>query len=104
IRREQRASSVLSDNHSLEFVHSPDSHQQRRKQNLGGTVQSRSHPQPQELDTPPTAEQLLSARDSILARVIASQSTYWPSQPTEDPIWGLIRIIIAQQISTGVAC
>jgi DNA-3-methyladenine glycosylase II len=52
----------------------------------------------------PIAERLLSARDPTLAKVIGSQHARWPSRPTEDPIWGLIRIIIAQQISTGVAC
>ena len=51
-----------------------------------------------------TAEEALSARDSILGRVIASQPSRWPSQPTEEPIWGLIRIVMAQQISTRVAC
>lgn len=51
-----------------------------------------------------TAEQYLSARDSALARVITSQQTRWPTQSTEDPIWGLLRIVIAQQISTQVAC
>jgi len=52
----------------------------------------------------PPPETSLSARDSRLARVIASQSARWPSKPTEEPIWGLIRIIMAQQISTVVAC
>jgi DNA-3-methyladenine glycosylase II len=52
----------------------------------------------------PAAEQLLSARDPALARLIASQSDRWPAQPTEDPIWGLIRIVMAQQISTHAAC
>jgi DNA-3-methyladenine glycosylase II len=51
----------------------------------------------------PTAEGLLSARDPALATVIASQQARWPSRPTEEPIWGLTRIIIAQQISTTVA-
>lgn len=49
-------------------------------------------------------EQLLSARDPTLARVIASQPARWPHQPTEDPIWGLVRIVMAQQISTQIAC
>ena len=52
----------------------------------------------------PNAELLLSNRDLTLARVIASHPARWPSQPTEDPIWGLIRIVMAQQISTQVAC
>jgi len=49
-------------------------------------------------------EQELSGRDHTLAAVITSQSARWPSQPTEDPIWGLLRIVMAQQISTSVAC
>lgn len=51
-----------------------------------------------------TAEDELSRRDPTLARVIACQSTRWPSEPTEDPIWGLVRIVMAQQVSTLVAC
>jgi DNA-3-methyladenine glycosylase II len=51
-----------------------------------------------------TAEQFLATRDFTLAGVIASQSIRWHSQATEDPIWGLVRIVMAQQISTGVAC
>ena len=49
-------------------------------------------------------ESLLSFRDATLAHVIASQTARWPSHPTEDPIWGLVRIVLAQQISTHVAC
>ena len=49
-------------------------------------------------------EHLLSSHDSTLGQVIASQSARWPSRPTEDPIWGLVRIVMAQQISTQVAC
>jgi DNA-3-methyladenine glycosylase II len=52
----------------------------------------------------PAAEQLLSANDPTLAQIIASQSSWWPSQPTEEPIWGLVRIVMAQQISTHAAC
>jgi DNA-3-methyladenine glycosylase II len=51
-----------------------------------------------------TPEHLLSSHDSTLEQVIASQSSRWPSRPTEDPIWGLVRIVMAQQISTQVAC
>ena len=39
-----------------------------------------------------------------MARIIAADSAHWPSKPIEDPIWGLIRIVIAQQISTRLAC
>jgi DNA-3-methyladenine glycosylase II len=50
------------------------------------------------------AERYLSAHDSKLAKVIAAQSARWPSRPTEDPIWGLVRIVMAQQITTQMAC
>jgi DNA-3-methyladenine glycosylase II len=56
------------------------------------------------MDSLTSPESVLSARDSKLARVISSQPACWPSQPTEDPIWGLVRIVMAQQISTQVAC
>jgi DNA-3-methyladenine glycosylase II len=62
----------------------------------GGTIQS--------LVSLPTAERLLSARDPTLALLVASQSARWPSRATENPIWGLLRIVIAQQVSTLVAC
>jgi DNA-3-methyladenine glycosylase II len=52
----------------------------------------------------PPPEQLLVSRDLRLSQVITSQMTRWPSQPTEDPIWGLLRIVMAQQVSTVVAC
>jgi DNA-3-methyladenine glycosylase II len=55
-------------------------------------------------DAPLVAERLLSKRDPTLGRVIASQAARWPSRPTEDPIWGLARIVMAQQISTKIAC
>ena len=58
----------------------------------------------QSLASLPTAERLLASRDPALATVIASQQARWPCRPTEDPIWGLLRIIMAQQISTRVAC
>jgi DNA-3-methyladenine glycosylase II len=47
---------------------------------------------------------VISSRDSVLAQLIAAQPERWPPDPTEDPIWGLMRIVMAQQISTGVAC
>jgi DNA-3-methyladenine glycosylase II len=49
-------------------------------------------------------EQLLSQSDPLLGRIIALQPVRWPTRPTEDPIWGLVRIVMAQQISTQVAC
>jgi len=51
-----------------------------------------------------TAEQFLSANDPKLSEIISCQSARWPFQATEDPIWGLVRIVMAQQISTRVAC
>lgn len=56
------------------------------------------------VNTLPKAEQHLSINDSELARIIASQPTRWPCEPDEDPIWGLVRIVMAQQVSTAVAC
>jgi DNA-3-methyladenine glycosylase II len=58
----------------------------------------------QSVESLPEAESILSARDPILAALIASQRIRWPSRPTEEPLWGLIRMIVAQQISTAVAC
>ena len=52
----------------------------------------------------PPAERHLAARDAALRPVIASQPGRWPAGPTEDPVWGLVRIVMAQQISTQVAC
>jgi DNA-3-methyladenine glycosylase II len=69
---------------------------------LEGPLQGRGSTQ--SLDKLPKAERLLSARDPILGRLIASQTARWPSRPTEHPIWGLVRIVTAQQISTRVAC
>lgn len=67
---------------------------------MGRSLQGRGSPQSLAI----SPEHILSARDPTLARVIATEPTRWPSRPTEDPIWGLIRIVIAQQISTSVAC
>lgn len=50
------------------------------------------------------AEGHLAAHDETLANVIVSQPARWPVKPTEHPIWGLIRIVMAQQVSTLVAC
>jgi DNA-3-methyladenine glycosylase II len=51
-----------------------------------------------------TPEHFLSSRDPILEAVITAQVDRWPSEPTENPIWGLIRIVMAQQVSTHLAC
>ena len=56
------------------------------------------------IDSLPLAERYLVERDPILARVIAAQHTRWPSKATENSIWGLARIVMAQQVSTLVAC
>jgi DNA-3-methyladenine glycosylase II len=58
---------------------------------------------PEPLGILTVAEQVLSASDPILAKVIISQSDRWPLKPTEHPIWGLVRIVMAQQVSTVVA-
>lgn len=52
----------------------------------------------------PHAEGFLSARDRILCRIISANVTRWPMHATEHPLWGLLRIIMAQQVSTIVAC
>jgi DNA-3-methyladenine glycosylase II len=51
-----------------------------------------------------SAEEVLLYRDRLLGQVVVSQSARWPSEPTEDPIAGLLRIVMAQQVSTGFAC
>jgi DNA-3-methyladenine glycosylase II len=56
-----------------------------------------------ELEAFPSAERYLLTRDTILARVITAQSSRWPSEATENPIWGLVRIVMAQQVSTRMA-
>jgi DNA-3-methyladenine glycosylase II len=56
------------------------------------------------LEALPAAERELSTNDPVLADVISSQSSRWPSNPAENPIWGLLRIVMAQQISTALAC
>ena len=48
-------------------------------------------------------EDVLSQSDPILGAHIAAQSDRWPREAKEDPIWGLVRIVIAQQISTQLA-
>ena len=49
-------------------------------------------------------ERRLSESDPTLGRIISCQCQRWPCEPTEDALWGLIRIVVAQQISTQVAC
>jgi DNA-3-methyladenine glycosylase II len=52
----------------------------------------------------PATERILCAQDPVLGRIIGAQEIRWPARPTEDPIWGLVRIVMAQQISTQLAC
>jgi DNA-3-methyladenine glycosylase II len=69
---------------------------------LGGTLQNGSHAQ--SLTQIPAAESLLAARDFALGQLISSQPVRWPVHSTEDPLWGLLRIVMAQQITTRIAC
>lgn len=62
----------------------------------GGEVQSVTRASP--------AERLLSLHDVTLARIIESQPVCWPARQTEDTIWGLLRMVMAQQVSTTLAC
>jgi DNA-3-methyladenine glycosylase II len=52
----------------------------------------------------PCIENELSTKDPVMRALIASEANRWPSQPTENVIWGLVRIVMAQQVSTVVAC
>jgi DNA-3-methyladenine glycosylase II len=49
------------------------------------------------------AEEYLSSRDATIARLIGLQAERWQIQAVENPLWGLIRIVIAQQITTKAA-
>ena len=51
----------------------------------------------------PKPERKLATQDAVLRQVILSQRERWPHRPTEDPIWGLVRMVLAQQISTAGA-
>jgi DNA-3-methyladenine glycosylase II len=55
-------------------------------------------------DSLPLPERMLSGRDALLGRVIAAETERWPHTSTENPISGLVRIVIAQQVSTRLAC
>src|SRR5712692_9806044 len=83
-------------------MHASTKCQQERQDTLVGTLQERGRIQP--IVMLPEAEQLLSTRDARLARLIEEHPTRWPSSPTEDRIWGLVRIVMAQQVSTRLAC
>jgi DNA-3-methyladenine glycosylase II len=48
-------------------------------------------------------ERFLAERDTVIARITDSLSDKWDPVPSENAIWGLVRIVIAQQISTKAA-
>ncbi len=50
-----------------------------------------------------SAQRHLRRVDPVLRRVIRRATAHWTSRRSGDPIWGLVRIIIAQQVSTGAA-
>lgn len=68
---------------------------------MGRSLQSGSDSQPL---IAANCEQFLSTRDCILGGIIASQTVRWPPKPGEYPIWGLLRMVMAQQVSTTLAC
>jgi DNA-3-methyladenine glycosylase II len=55
------------------------------------------------LTTEGVAERHLEACDPVIARVIRADLGRWTSKRTEDALWGLIRVIVSQQISTKAA-
>lgn len=49
-------------------------------------------------------EKTLAARDPVLAAIMADQKEHWSDVgPDANPVWGLIRVVVAQQISTKAA-
>jgi DNA-3-methyladenine glycosylase II len=48
-------------------------------------------------------EAVLCSKDPILGKIIASQNDRWCNSPHADPIWGLMSVVMAQQISTKAA-
>jgi DNA-3-methyladenine glycosylase II len=66
------------------------------------SLQVRSVAEP--LNPTPEPERFLSSCDPKLGRLIDLTRVRWPYHATENPIWGLIRIVMAQQVSTLVAC
>ncbi len=50
-----------------------------------------------------SAELHLEARDPVIARLIRSDPARWTSKRTENELWGLIRVVASQQISTKAA-
>jgi DNA-3-methyladenine glycosylase II len=52
---------------------------------------------------PVSAEHHLEASDPVIARLIHADPARWTPEPTEDALWGLIRVVVSQQISTKAA-
>jgi DNA-3-methyladenine glycosylase II len=48
-------------------------------------------------------EVVLCSKDPILGKIISSQNDSWCDSPDPDPIWGLMGVVISQQISTKAA-
>ena len=48
-------------------------------------------------------ELFLRSNDAVLGEIILSQTERWHDLPDGDPIWGLISVVISQQISTKAA-
>jgi hypothetical protein len=48
-------------------------------------------------------EMVLCTKNLILAKIISSQTDSWRDSPDPDPIWGLLGVVISQQISTKAA-
>jgi DNA-3-methyladenine glycosylase II len=46
------------------------------------------------------AEQHLMRADPILSKLITAEDVRWKPQPSEQPIWGLLRMVMAQQVTT----
>lgn len=51
----------------------------------------------------PQAERYLSTVDQTLGGIIGSTTVRWPTETTESAVWGLLRIVMAQQVSTSAA-
>ncbi len=49
------------------------------------------------------AEQYLKGCDPVIAELIRADQSHWSSEQTEDALWGLMRVIASQQISTKAA-
>jgi DNA-3-methyladenine glycosylase II len=51
----------------------------------------------------PDPEALLCRSDEILSKIVLSTNERWPNAPDSNLVWGLMRTVIAQQISTKAA-